>query len=244
MKSRFLSTLIAGTLLLAMQTGIAAESGFLSDYSQLETRPTGLVGRVYIKPGAADALAAYNAVMIDQPEVFLADDTKYAGAKPDHLKQLSDTLRQAMIDRMSAGGYNTVDEPGPGVIYMRWAVTDLYLKKKRRNFLAYTPVGMVVHTTAQLAIQDLWKKIDIVELNLEIEFLDAQNGEVLAAAVLERGHRKDKKKKQKQELVSWEDLDAVMRTFGERVRCNLDNAKLEESAREDCTQILIESAKS
>ena len=245
MKNRLpkLTVLVFCTLAIQV-SAIAADIGFLTDYANLEDNPGGLVGRVYVKPGALDALVAYDAVMIDQPEVFMSSESKYSGAKPDHMKQLSDTLRQSMIERMEAGGYNTVDEPGPGVLYMRWAITDLYLKKKKKNFLAYTPIGMVVHTTSQLAIRDLWKKIDIVELNLEVEFLDAQNGEILAAAIMERGHRKDKKSKQKQELVSWEDLDAVMRTFGERVRCNLDNARAEESVREDCTQILIEADKS
>ena len=189
--------------LLSLSGAVSAESGFMDDYSILESRTGDVLDRIYIAPGAQDALAAYNAVMIDQPEVFMASDTKYKGAKPDHLKALSDTLRMALVERFQAGGYEVVDEVGPGVVYMRWAVTDLYLKKKRKNFLAYTPVGFVVHSTAQLAVRDLWKKIDIVELSLEVEFRDSQTGELLAAVMTEQGHRKDKE--HKQELVSWEE---------------------------------------
>ena len=59
-----------------------------------------------------------------------------------------------------------------------------------------------------------------------------------AVVMTEQGHRKDKE--HKQELVSWEELDATMRTFGERLRCNLDNSRKAASDREDCTAIVIE----
>ena len=240
---RIVNQLVSGlVLMLLLQTAGAEESGFLNDYSQLQSREGDMLGRVYIAPGALDALAAYNSVMVDQPEVFIAADTKYKGAKPDHLKQLADTLRLALVERFEAGGYSVVDEPVAGVVYMRWAVTDLYLKKKKRKLLAYTPIGFVVHGTAQMAIRDLWKKIDIVELNLEAEFVDSQSGEVLSAVVAERGARKAKG--QKQELVSWEDLDATMKTFGERLRCNLDNARRASADREDCAAIVVPVEKS
>jgi len=51
-----------------------------------------------------------------------------------------------------------VHEPGPGIMYVRFAVTNLYLKKKKRGLLSYTPMGFVVHSTMQAAVRDLWKK--------------------------------------------------------------------------------------
>ena len=230
-------SLLALAFVMLGPTGWAADSGFLSDYSLLEDRPGDVVSRAYIAPGALEALAAYSSVMIDQPEVLMAADTKYKGAKPDHLKTLADTLRMAMTERFEAGGYTVADQAGPGVVYVNWAVTDLYLKKKKRGLLSYTPVGFVVHSTAQAAIQDLWRKIDIVELNIEAEFVDGASGELLGAVVMERGARKDKETGQEQELVSWEELDSAMQTFGERLRCNLDNARKPEDARYDCTTI-------
>ena len=82
------------------------------------------------------------------------------------------------------------------MVFVRWAITDLYLKKKKRNILSYTPIGLVVHTTAQAAIRDLWRKIDIVELNIELEFVDGANGDLLVAVVIGRGARKTKAQKQ------------------------------------------------
>jgi len=115
------------------------------------------------------------------------------------------------------------------------------LKKKKRGLLSYTPVGLVVHTTAQAAIQDLWKKIDIVELNLMIEFSDSVTGEVLGAGRSWRGAAKTSD--QKQELVTWQELDALFSTIGEQTRCRLDNSKLADAdKRTDCHSIIVEPA--
>jgi len=220
---------------------IAQDSGFLGDYSLLQSREgDAAVERVYIKDGVVERLADYSAVMVDQPEIFIADDTKYKGAKPDALKQLADTMRMSVMERLEAGGYTLSDEPGKGVLYMRWAVTNLYLEKKKRGIFSYTPLGAVVHATRQAGIKDLWKKIDIVEMTAELEFLDSVTGEVLAAAVNSSGHRKDKKADIKEDDVTWEELDAQMSTVGERVRCQLDNARLPEANRENCAAIIIE----
>ena len=216
----------------------AEDTGFLTDYSLLKARKGDVVNRVYIHPDAAEKLKGYNAILVDQPEIFISPDSKYKGAKPDQLKMLADTSRLAMMERLEAGGYTVADDPGPGVLYLRWAISDLYLKKKKRGFLSYTPVGMVVHSTKQAAIKDLWKKIDIVELGLEAEFADAVSGEIIAAGTSKQGMRKGKD--QEQDLVTWEELDAMFRTVGERARCSLDNARLSENQRQVCSDIVIE----
>jgi hypothetical protein len=105
------------------------------------------------------------------------------------MKQLADTARLAMIERIEAGGYTVTDEPGPNVGYIRWAIADLYLKKKKKSVLSYTPVGFVVHSTKQAVIRDLWKKIDIVELDLMIEWSDSVSSEILSAGDSRQGQR-------------------------------------------------------
>ena len=227
---------ILAMLVALPMVGWGAESGFMEDYSVLERVEA---GRVYVAPGTLALLSdyEYNAVMVDQPEVFMSPDSDYKGAKPDHLKTLADTARFAFMERLEESGYEVANRIGPDVLFVRWAITDLYLKKKKRSILSYTPVGLVVHTTAQAAIRDLWRKIDIVELKIEVELIDGADGNLLAAGVMERGARKAKG--QKQELVSWEELDAVMKTIGAKMHCVLDNARKEEAEQEDCSQILI-----
>lgn len=218
----------------------AQNNDFLTDYSLLETRQGDFADRVYIAEGAAEKLENYSGIMVDQPEIFIAADSKYKGAKGDQLKLLADTIRLAMMERLEAGGYAVSEEPGEGVLYLRLAAVDLYLKKKKRGFLSYTPIGAVVHASKQAAVKDLWKKIDIVELGLEVEVTDSVTGEIIGAGTSSHGMRKGEG--QEQDPVSWEELDAVMSTAGERVRCQLDNARLEEGARQDCTAIFVAPA--
>ena len=217
----------------------AQDDSFFTDPSLLKPREGSAFDLHYKHPDIAKIAQRLNAVMVDQPEILMAPDTKYKGAKGDDLKQLADVARMATIERLEAGGYAVTDEPGPNVVFLRWAISDLYLKKKKRSPLSFTPVGMVVHTTAQAAIRDLWKKIDIVELNFKVEVLDSVTGEILAAGVGRHGARKAKG--QKEELVTWQQLDALFQTVGERLRCRMDNNKLPEGQkRQDCDVIVVE----
>ena len=235
MTKRFL-ILVVG--LCSAVSAAGQDIGFLTDYSQLETQEEGFADRMYLAPNLMERLDDFNAVLVDQPEIFIAADSKYGGAKGDQLKLLADTARLATMERLEAGGFTVADGPGPGVLYLRWAIADLYLKKKKRGLLSYTPVGMIVHTTKQAAIRDLWKKIDIVELRMEMELSDAVTGEILAAGTSSHGMRKGRG--QEQDLVTWEELDAMFSTVGERIRCNVSNAKRPQSDWEHCTDIVIE----
>ena len=220
-------------------SAVAQEESFFTDPSLLAPWDQGTFTLGYVHPDALQIAERYDSVMVDQPEVLLAQDSKYNGAKGDHLKQLADVARLAMIERIEDGGWNVVDEPGPNVVYIRLAIAELYLQKKKRSILSYTPVGFVAHSTRQAMVQDLWKKIDIVELGVLIEWIDSMSGEVLSAGDAKRGLRKAKG--QKAELVGWDDIDALFLTIGEQTRCHLDNNKLPEGEkRTDCDSLVVE----
>ncbi len=186
------------------------ENSFFTDPSLLEPWDQGTFDRGYVHPDIIQKSQRYDSVMIDQPEVFVAADSKYKGAKGDHLKQLADVARLTMMDSIEAGGYTITDEPGPNVVFIRWAIADLYLQKKKRGILSYTPVGMVVHTTRQAATRDLWKKIDIVELGLMIEWSNSVSGELLSAGDARQGLRKANGRKA--DMVSWQEVEALFLT--------------------------------
>ena len=232
------SLVLVAALFVAMPAA-AQENDFLTDYSLLVEQEGYLADRIYLPPNAVQRFADYNAFLVDQPEIFIAEDSAYKGAKGDALKALADTARLTTMERLEAGGFTVVDEPGPDVLYIRWAIVDLYLKKKKRGILSYTPVGFVVHATKNAAMRDLWKKIDIVELSLEMELIDTVTGEIIAAATSQQqGMRK--KKGEKADLVSWQELDALFSTLGERIRCQLSNGQLPESQWVACQDIFIE----
>ena len=244
MKKNSASISSAGLVLAGYLIGglaAAQNSGFLDDYSKLQDVDDFYLDQVYFVPGALERLKGMNAVMVDQPEIFIAEDSPYKGAKPDAMKILADTLREGMRERV-ATRFNVTETPGPGTIYLHWAITDLYLQKKKKKFYAYTPTGFILDGAKNAVIQDIWKKVDIVEMTIEAELVDSANDEVLVAVLVDEGARKDKEAGQKKrDPVTWEEIDAMMQTFGSRLTCRMDNARKAAGDQEDCRAIVIEA---
>lgn len=227
-------TFFAAGLLTMLAGAALAESGFLSDYSILTLSPQQSqegTDLIYIAPGAEERMSEYNAFMVDQPEIHFSADSEYRGLKPEDVQAISDELRTALSEALTAGGYKVVDQPGADVLYLRTALSELYLKKKKRGLMSFTPVGMVVHT-GKNALSETLKKIDIIEMTLEAESLDSQSGDLLGAIVLNRGARKAKG--QKEQRIDMDEFRATVYEYGSRFRCRFDNARMAESQRIDC----------
>jgi len=201
-------------------------SDFLSDYSQLKKSSDKYMDYTYLAPGAPNKMAHYSAVMIDQPEIFVAPNSKYKGMKPDDMKALADAFRGAMAQSLSAT-YMIVDQPGPNVLYVRFAISNVQLKKKKRGLLGYTPIGLVAGAAKSAMTSDFTKKIDLKGLTMEMEILDSNSEEQLAALLETRSGKKD-------EPASWAELEALIAVYSQRVACRLDNARVAEDKRVDC----------
>jgi len=210
-------------------------SGFLSNYSEL-TPPPGdnIVDLTWTAPDLRARLQGYDSIMVDQPEIFLHAESPYKGFKPDTMKAIADGFRNAVIQELGTT-YAVVEEPGENVLYLRLAATNLYVKKKRsKNPLAYTPIGIVKNTVQKALTKDLDKKFSFVELNVEAELLDSTTGERLGAAVERLGARKDKETGQKKDASSMEQMEWAMGECGRRLRCRLDNARRPQEEQVDC----------
>lgn len=206
-------------------------SGFLSDYPDLEPVVDEFTDHLFIAPGTATRVGKYSAILIDQPEILISRESPYMGMKPDDMKELAEGLRQVIIEEVK-DIYRIAEAPGPDVLYLRTAVTNLYLKKKRRPIVGYTPIGFVATTTKKALTRNITKKINLIEMGVELEVMDSETSEILVAVIMKRGFHKDKG--QKAEPASWEDLDGVFQLFGKRLRCRLDNSRLPEAERVDC----------
>ena len=212
------------------------EDGFLSvDLDQLTqvVEEEGGVDLIYAPPGVFERLAKYNKLMIDQPEVWLDPDSEYRGAKPDNVKAVADLIRERLIERVTSRGYEVVEEPGPDVLYIRVALTDLYLKKEKRGILGYSPWGAAAKVGID-AVRDMMSKVDIIEMALQVEMQDSQSEEVLAATVIKRGARKDKETGQKLVRMDFDEFKAILQRYTARFACRLDSAKKPEPQQIDC----------
>jgi len=230
-----LSLLLGAPAAFAVEGSFPVEEGFLSiPLSQMTLREEeGGVDLIYRPDGAYERLAQYKKLMIDQPEIWIDRDSKYKGAKPDNVKAIADLIREGVSNNVISRGYEVVDEPGPQVLYIRLALTDLYLKKEKRGILAYTPQGAVLKLGAD-QFRDMMSKVDIIEMALQAEFLDSQSEEVVAALVIKRGARKDKKAGQKEQRLEFGEFSEIVRGYGATLACRLDNARKPPEQQIDC----------
>ncbi len=221
---------------LAQQPARAYDKSFLTNYDLLKQRDSAKAGQpgdmAYIAPNALKRLAAYKAVMVDQPEILFSPDSDIKGMKPDDQKALAEAMRDAISGRLAEGGYSVSQQPGPGVLYLRVGLTDLMVKKKKRGLLAYTPAGAVIKFGAD-ALRDTLSKVDFIEMTFQAELVDSTSNDVLGAIVAPRGTRKGGG--QKETRIDLDEFNQNMRAWGNRLRCQLDNSKVPADKQSDCT---------
>jgi hypothetical protein len=212
------------------------DDGFLSvDLDQMTelVEEEGGVDLLYAPAGAINRLAKYNKLMIDQPKIWLDKDSIYRGVKPDNINAIADLIRERLIERVTIRGYEVVDKPGPNVLYLRVALTNLYLKKEKRGILGYTPIGAAVKVGKD-ALRDMLSKVDIIEMALQAEWLDSQSEEVLGAIVIKRGARKVKETGQKEQRMDFVRFREIVEGYGARFACLLDNTRQQVPQQIDC----------
>ena len=91
-------------------------------------------------------------------------------------------------------------------------------------------------------IRDFSDRVSLIELTIEAELLDSVSGERIAALVAQLGQRRDREAGLEQRTTSWEEAEQVVRTYGSRLVCRLDNARKELEQRGDCSLLGESSA--
>jgi len=216
LKWALLGAAFATTVVLADENII--QSGFMTDYSQLSKVSDESADYRYMADGALERVANYDAVMIDQPEIFIAADSPYRGGKPKELAALAEAFRAGLTVALSEDFY-IVEQTGPNVMYVRVAISNLKLKKKKKSILGYTPVGLVGGAVKGAVTTDIAKKTDLQEVVMEFEVFDSVTGDRLVAVI---DHRGDGDKTP----ATWEELEAAAYNYGKLARCRLNNARV------------------
>jgi len=212
-------------ILFSFPLGSFADSGFLDDYSNLETIDGNV--RVYLNPLFRENGAEYDSVMIDLPEVFISEDSDYKGLKADQMATWSESFREAVIAQIGDSSYSVVEEPGEGVLYIRLAMVDIFLKKPRRRLMSYTPIGIVANAAKNAIQTDFQDKISLITLAIEVEITDSQTGVIMGQVIDQRGDQ--------DEPSSWDEVNALMLSYGERFTCRMENTRRDDQA--NCLQM-------
>lgn len=156
------------------------KSVFLHDYSQLKPGTDDQAALLYVKPGLD--LKAYDKIMFDRMLVLLHDNAD-SWVDPAILKELTDYYQQALIEAVE-DKYQVVDQPGPGVLWVRVAITEVKPSKPVANTVStILPVGWAVAGATKVVSGD---NLGTGEAASEMEVLDSVTGERLAAAVDQR----------------------------------------------------------
>ncbi len=71
------------------------------------------------------------------------NDDSYKGIDPDALKAMTDYFTLA-IHKQLGSQYEFVTEPGPDVLHLHIAITNVKRTKPKRKWYGYVPVALVV----------------------------------------------------------------------------------------------------
>jgi hypothetical protein len=228
MRLYHISGLVLSLVALVSSTVWAEDSGFLPNYEGLTFQAGEFGGKTTPVPNLTEKMAILNKIMVDQPEVFISPDSDYKGMKPDDALAISEALRTAVTGNISED--NQVEEVGPNVIYLRMAITNVHLKKKKRRLISYTPVGIVTNIAKNIIISDMVKKIDLEQVTIEAQSINSVTGENLGTLVIKLSLAAE----DESDEATWENLTEQFDAIGKQIACRIRNAKVALNEREDC----------
>ena len=203
------SFLAGAVLALGLQQAVAADSGFIDNMPQLTPDPDRAGAMVWQKPDLNRA--AYTRVMFEPITIFISPDSEYKGLKADELKAMSDGFQEAITKTLEPD-FPVVNQAGPGVLYLRVALTNVKVAKKKRGLLGYTPIGFVVTTASGPTIL-------LKDASLEIEALDSASSERLFVLVDPAPKTVGAKE------LTWDEVNKVFAYYAERFKARMQVAK-------------------
>jgi hypothetical protein len=206
---------LGGALLLASLPCHAEDevtfSGFLGDYSQLQAAGKD-VDFLYGYSKRLGILREYDSAIVDPILVYFHENSRGVGLDPEKLNELTAFFKERVVQELSAErAIELADAPGPGVMRLRIAITDIEVVKKSAN------IGAKV-AGAAAGIGLLVPAMDVGGATMECEVLDSVTGERLVAVVdRETGRRMMNFSSMK----SMGDAKAALREWAKDFRKNL-----------------------
>ena len=216
MKTSFqIVSVIATCFALLITTGCVRQqvkySGFLENYPVFEPGRKGGVDSLYLKEGVD--FKKYNRVMLDHVVFYFKQDAEYKGIHPDDLTKLSKAYHKAFKKALRPY-FRLVDKPGPNVMRIRTAVTDLVPNKPGiSTFSTIVPTGLVLSYAKKAATGS---HTGVGQASMEAEILDSMTNERIAAAIDTRPGGK------LEGMSKWKAVEGAFQFWAERLRKWLD----------------------
>ena len=192
----------------------AQTQGFLDGYyKDLQPGPEGGAKMRWLKPGVD--FSKYDKIMLDSVIFYFADDSENKGIDANDMKELADACDKQIVDVLK-DSYPIVAEPGPDVLRLRFAITDL--KQSRPVLSAVTsvvPIGLGISLVKKGATGS-WTGSGAT--SAEVMVLDSMTNEVIAVA------QDDKSAGFTERFSKWGSTEDAFKYWGERLKLFLDNA--------------------
>lgn len=232
---RYTSVIGACFLFLLQGTAVAEappESGFLEDYSMLKPADAAWADYVYVTEKYEEGMANIEAIIIPEPELFLAADSKYRGIKPSEMRAITEGMQQLFAEAL-AENYQIANSPGRNTVVLNMAFSNLYLKRKPRTpVVGWLPPVFMMTTAKRKFLNEFADNILLTELVWEGQLTDSQTGEILGLILVRLGDKTNKKK-----FSSWDELMVTVSVGAHRLRCRFDNVPLPAANQRDCFEI-------
>lgn len=189
-------------------------SGFLSDYSKLQPAPDREGIQLFID--RSRDYRAYTKVKFDPIEVYLTPNPEYKGLQPDALKRMTDVF-QSSFRKALGSEYQVVDQPGPGVLRVRAAITGVQATKPPLGATDFIPIKALFNIGRAAA----GASPQVAEMTAEIEVLDEKGTRVAAAVASRKGEQTLSQRDQ----VTWKDLQPITDYWATSFKQRLDELR-------------------
>jgi hypothetical protein len=143
-----------------------SQTGFLTNYAQLRIDEDGAAR--YVNP--AKSLAEYNKFLVEPVAVFLPEGKMIY---PGDLQALAQYFHDKAVQELRAAGYQVVGQPGPDVLRVRVALTDVVAAKKAMNIHPLTKITGIGTGGAAMEAE----AVDSVTGERIIAVVDAKSGD-------------------------------------------------------------------
>lgn len=189
-------------------------SGFLKDYSQLHPAKDRESVWLYIDKSAD--YRPYTKIILDPVEVILTPNPDFKGVQPDTLKRMSDDFI-ASYKKALTPGYQIVTEPGPDVLRLRAAITNVQLVKTSIGVTDVLPIKIAFNVARSAA----GASPRLAQMTAEMEVLDAQGHRAAAAVAVGTG----KETVNEDQQVTSKELEAITDHWAKGFRQRLDELR-------------------
>lgn len=181
---KFFRIVLVMAIFISSSTIYAAESkemkrtGFLSTYDGLKPADDSMMEWLFLNENAK--FSSYDKIILDYVVFFVKEDAEYKGLQIDEMQQLAEAFHKSVIEALS-DKYQFVSKPGPGVMRVRLALTNVEPIKPGRSFLtSVVPVGMAINL---VKVGVTGESIGVGRTSMEGEIFDSMSGMRLCAAI-------------------------------------------------------------